>query len=261
LLLALGVSTVAYAQDGDITRGSQFYDAYCAACHGTDGQGRLGENLSEDFAAIDPEAFTRDVISKGVDNTSMPPWSRQYGGPLTEDQIDDIVAFVGSLSGGRSAMAPTATPIPVTPVPTVPGVSGDPSVGRTLFIANCAMCHGVAGEGVSGSDLHKAFSSIDPQQFVRATVARGIPNTAMPAWSQANGGPLTEEEIDHISSYIVTLSPTAEDQPSTGSVTEAEAESGGLPGWVLGILALIVVGVLIVVVIHFSSQGQKPAEE
>ena len=152
-LLALSIAPTAFAQGGDITHGSQIYDANCAVCHGPTGQGRVGVNLSQDWPAIDPTAFTRAVIEQGVTGTAMPGWSQQYGGPLSDQDIEDVVAFVVSLSGGRSEMAPTATPLPVTPVPTVAGATGDPSLGLVLFKENCAMCHGEGGQGVSGAKL------------------------------------------------------------------------------------------------------------
>ncbi len=147
----------------------------------------------------------QSVVEQGIAGTAMPPWSQAHGGPLTDQEIADVSAFVVSLSGGRSEMAPTATPLPVTPVPTVAGVSGDPGVGQALFVQNCAMCHGDQGQGRVGANLNKAFASIAPQQFVRATVAQGISGTAMPAWAQANGGPLSDAEIDNISAYIISL--------------------------------------------------------
>ena len=132
-LLLILFTAAAAAQEGDITRGSQIYDANCAVCHGTEGQGRVGMNLSEDFPALDPNAYVQSVVEQGIDGTAMPPWSQAHGGPLTDQEIADVSAFVVSLSGGRSEMAPTATPLPVTPVPTVAGVSGDPGVGQALF--------------------------------------------------------------------------------------------------------------------------------
>lgn len=257
-LLALGISAVAFAQGGDITRGSQIYDANCAVCHGSSGQGRVGVNLSQDWPAIDPKAFTRAVIEQGVANTAMPGWSQQYGGPLSDQDVEDVVAFVASLSGGRSEMAPTATPLPVTPVPTVPGATGDPSLGLVLFTENCAMCHGKGGQGISGAKLTDVFSSIDPQQFVRATVADGVQNTAMPAWSQAKGGPLTEKQIDDISAYIISLNKQAQANAPTPTPTPAPAGSGGSNIFVI-LLVIVVVVVIIIAIMAFSGRQKNPS--
>lgn len=253
LLLVL-FSSIAWAQEGDITRGSQIFDANCAVCHGAEGQGRVGVNLSNDWPAIDPTAFTRAVIEQGVAGTPMTPWSQQYGGPLNQQEIEDVVAFVTSLSGGRSDMAPTATPLPVTPVPTVPGATGNPTQGKTLFAVNCAMCHGDDGQGRRGASLDKGFSSIDPQQFVRATVAQGIDNTAMPAWSQANGGPLTESEIDDISAFILTLSSPAQPPAPAPTPTPAPAATGGT-NWLMIVLVLVGIAVVVLLVVAFSGRG------
>lgn len=255
-LLLILFTLAASAQEGDITRGSQIYDANCAVCHGPEGQGRVGMNLSEDFPALDPNAYVQSVVEKGIDGTTMPPWSHTYGGPLSDQEIADVSAFVVSLSGGRSPMAPTATPLPVTPVPTVPGASGDAGAGQALFVANCAMCHGDQGQGRAGANLNKAFASINPHQFVRTTVANGIDGTAMPAWSQANGGPLTESEIDDISAYVVSLA----GGHSTTTATPAPAgTSGGGTNWPLILLAAAVVAGLVVLVVWFTRRKTPTA--
>jgi mono/diheme cytochrome c family protein len=264
LLLALALvllfGALASAQEGDVTHGSEIFDANCAVCHGPEGQGRVGADLSQDFPAIDPEAFLVSVIANGVSGSKMPAWSQEKGGPLSDQDIQDVAAFIESLSGGRSPMAPTATSLPVTPVPTVPGVSGDPTAGRALFVENCAMCHGEQGQGLVGANLNKAFASINPQQFVRATVSQGISGTAMPAWSQANGGPLTEAQIDDISAYIVSLG-QQQAQEATPTPTPVEPAPSGTSTALLVILVLVVVAVLVIVVMQLSSRGQKPAEE
>lgn len=255
ILLTLAFAAAVSGQAGDVTRGSQIYDANCAVCHGSEGQGRVGINLSKDFPAIDPKAFAQAAIEQGVANTAMPPWSQKYGGPLTDQDIADVVAFVTSLSGGRSAMAPTATPLPVTPVPTVPGATGNPGQGRVLFIQNCAMCHGDQGQGLRGANLNKSFASINPQQFVRATVAEGIANTAMPAWGQGSGGPLSNQQIDDISSYILTLAP----KPSEPAAqpTPAPTQQGGVSSALLVLGALLLVAIVIVVVMQLSSRNKS----
>jgi mono/diheme cytochrome c family protein len=252
-LLLILFTTAAWAQEGDIIRGAEVFDANCAVCHGAEGQGRVGVNLSNDWPAIDPTAFTRAVIEQGVSGTVMTPWSQRYGGPLNDQQIEDVVAFVTSLSGGRSPMAPTSTPRAVTPVPTVPGATGNATNGVLLFSANCAMCHGEDGQGRAGASLTAGFASINPQQFVRATVAQGIDNTAMPAFSQNYGGPLTESEIDDISAFIVSLGSTAP-QPVPTATPAPTADSG--TNWLMIILVLIGVVAVILLIVAFSGRGE-----
>jgi hypothetical protein len=65
----------------------------------------------------------------------------------------------------------------------------------------------------------------------------------MPAWSQASGGPLSDEQIANVAAYVLTLSPTV-------AATPAPAEAGPITlttGLIaLGILALLVIVGLVV---------------
>ncbi len=79
---------------------------------------------------------------------------------------------------------------------------GDPVRGGELFVANCAVCHGVNGQGRVGASLEE-FPGIDPSAAIEATIAAGVPGSVMPAWGQANGGPLSGQDIHDIAAYIV----------------------------------------------------------
>jgi mono/diheme cytochrome c family protein len=115
-----------------------------------------------------------------------------------------------------------------------------------LYDQNCLVCHGPNGEGRIGASLAKAWPSIRPDLQVKATIERGIEGSAMPAWSQANGGPLTDGEVDNLVAYILTWSTPA--NPATLAPTpvpEAPAQGTGLAVWLIAIvvIALVIVGV------------------
>lgn len=76
--------------------------------------------------------------------------------------------------------------------------------GALLFTQNCAMCHGPQGEGRIGATLSKDWPSIRPDLRVKDTISNGIPGSVMPAWSQAKGGPLSSEQIDLLTNYILS---------------------------------------------------------
>lgn len=78
---------------------------------------------------------------------------------------------------------------------------GNPERGGELYVQNCAMCHGVDGQGRVGARLEH-FPGIQIESTLSQTIAEGVSGSVMPAWSQANGGPLSEQDIADIASYI-----------------------------------------------------------
>ncbi len=82
--------------------------------------------------------------------------------------------------------------------------------GRELYVDNCTSCHGTRGEGGVGSPLNsKALLTLASNDVLAQTISAGRPNTTMPAWSQMNGGPLTDEDIRHVVSFIRAWEPDA----------------------------------------------------
>lgn len=90
--------------DLTLHRGAALFGQYCATCHGFQGQGIVGPRLNNNPVL---NKFTDDdirrIISGGVplnvaDPTvlQMPAWSQRYGGALTDDDINYMVAFIRS---------------------------------------------------------------------------------------------------------------------------------------------------------------------
>ncbi|HND47709.1 MAG TPA: c-type cytochrome [Anaerolineales bacterium] len=69
----------------------------------------------------------------------------------------------------------------------------------SLYAENCAVCHGVKGEGIGSIPAldNPALKTMDTEELFK-TIARGRFNTAMPAWSQEDSGPLSEYQIDEL---------------------------------------------------------------
>ena len=82
--------------------------------------------------------------------------------------------------------------------------------GYNLYQANCARCHGVNGEGGVGpvlNDQMKLFSHLNEQYIhtvleVGGRYVCGNPKSAMPVWSQSNGGPLNYIQIEDLIAFI-----------------------------------------------------------
>lgn len=238
-----GVGAQAPDQD-QLERGARIFADNCAVCHGLEGEGRVGATLAKDWPSIRPDLQIRSTIENGIENSPMIAWSHENGGPLSDEDIDALVAYILSWETGGPRIIP-ATPTPVLRgvITPVPGVEGDPNRGALLYDQNCAVCHGPEGQGRIGATLAKAWPAIRPDLRVRTTISEGIENSAMPAWSQANGGPLTESDIDDITSYVMTFeSTTLQTSPTP---TPAPPLNVFLTGWG-GVLVFIVLFALIV---------------
>ena len=76
--------------------GAEIFTSTCASCHGPEGQGAIGPNLTDAFwlHGAAPEDVYR-VISQGVVEKGMPSWD----GVLSEEEQAQAMAFVFSLRG------------------------------------------------------------------------------------------------------------------------------------------------------------------
>jgi cytochrome c oxidase cbb3-type subunit 3 len=243
----LALAGPAYAQQddgGDPVRGAELYSTYCAVCHGETGEGRIGATLTSVFASISPSALMEQVITAGREGTAMPAWGEAYGGPLTDADVQDIIAYINSWGTASQPPAP-APPLPAVEIPPVPEVDGDPNVGYTLFQQNCAACHGEQGEGGAGASLNSAFAAIAPGAFTIETVKRGIPGSLMPPFAQSFGGPLTDQQINDIAAYVLSL-----EQRAPAPAVEIVGRAGFLPLFILLLAVVVVVFVLGLLVTH-----------
>lgn len=83
----------------------------------------------------------------------------------------------------------------------VPTAKAGAADGAGLYAANCASCHGKAGEGMGA--VFPALAGNDAladADFVIRTVLNGVPGTAMPAF----GGRFSDEEVAAVVSYVRT---------------------------------------------------------
>lgn len=238
--------------DASIERGEAEFTlasgANCAQCHGPEGQGG--------FAATDPSwpapplnnvfaRFPRDeikrIIEMGRPGTPMPSWAVEFGGPLNDQKIDDIVNFVESIqvADGEHWELPA-----------------DITSGREVFERKCAVCHGDNAEGQgmgqplptffapdlttefyrlglkvkreeitreirnrllaehadrtdpTAEEVQSALDATSPEEIIEAgeeaarnTILRGRPNTPMPAWQNR----IQIEHIDAVLEFLASI--------------------------------------------------------
>ncbi|MEE8389552.1 MAG: c-type cytochrome [Anaerolineae bacterium] len=199
-----------------IARGARLFDSYCAGCHGRRGDGLAGinpplnvEDLWEDREDIAFYGTLHDYIalniSAGHPTQRMPSWADDYGGPLRNDQIEDLTQFVLNWMGPQPEgvrvevvePTPVAEPAPAgTPAPVV---AGDPAQGEQVFVTTCAVCHGPDASGSElGPPLIRADVAAKDDDFFRDTIANGRPGTSMPPWS----GVLSPQDIEDIIAFL-----------------------------------------------------------
>lgn len=96
-------SYAAGQQISNVQRGAALYAQYCYQCHGTKGQGRAGPKLDNnpDVNKLTDTDLLR-IISGGIYDSNnittaiMPAWSQDYGGPLTNTDIQNLFLLIRS---------------------------------------------------------------------------------------------------------------------------------------------------------------------
>ncbi|MGD8403576.1 MAG: c-type cytochrome [Anaerolineales bacterium] len=73
----------------------------------------------------------------------------------------------------------------------------------SLYAENCAVCHGLNGEGIGATPpLNAPGLQSMPYDELYKVIARGRFETAMPAWSKEDGGPLSDYQIGELVALI-----------------------------------------------------------
>ena len=83
-----------------LAEGKSIFTVRCAACHGVNGQGIVGPNLTDDYWLHGNKINDLfKTIKYGVQSKGMPTWESQ----LTPKQISDVANYVESIHGTHPA--------------------------------------------------------------------------------------------------------------------------------------------------------------
>jgi mono/diheme cytochrome c family protein len=78
---------------------------------------------------------------------------------------------------------------------------GTGKYGQALYDADCAICHESKNRAAVVPDL-RAIKTPTNDEFWRTWIAHGKPGSLMPAFSPADGGPLSDVQIASLISYL-----------------------------------------------------------
>jgi mono/diheme cytochrome c family protein len=81
-------------------------------------------------------------------------------------------------------------------------------MGQELYAASCGICHDAEHRAAMVPDLKVPRSARDIA-FWQKWIMEGKPGTLMPAFAQAHGGPLSQEQIDSLTIYLYQTMPKA----------------------------------------------------
>jgi cbb3-type cytochrome c oxidase subunit III len=169
----------------------------CMGCHGQDAGGRIGIGprlASDSYLAAASDEFLFQTIKNGRAETTMVPW----GNAFTDDQIENLVAYLRSLNPVEPATLDESD------------LTGNPERGAEIFANICAGCHGRSGAGyqetANGTGIgRKAFLASASDGFIRYIVKHGKTLTKMRGFSKENVtaiANLDDQQIDDTIAYL-----------------------------------------------------------
>jgi ubiquinol-cytochrome c reductase cytochrome c subunit len=203
----------------DISAGRQLFETSCITCHGANLQGVKDRGVS--LIGVGGAAVYFQV------STGRMPLARQGAeadrktAKFSEQQIDQLAAYVQSVAGGPAA--PNGTQLRDANV----------AEGGELFRLNCASCHGSTGRGapLSAGVIVPSLMNANDRQMYTAMLT-GPEN--MPVFSDNT---LTPQQKRQIISYVQTIK--ASKDPGGHGIGRIGPVSEAIVVWVGGIGVLM----------------------
>ena len=175
------------------------YANNCAGCHGADGRLGASRPLNDPvYLALVPRERVRTVIADGIPNTLQPAFAVTAGGPLTDAQIDALVAGIAQTWAKPPAITAGS-------LPPYAAAAGSADRGQAVYAAACAGCHGATGLGgpKGGAIADASYLSLVTDQYLRTTVIAGRVDLGMPDWrGTLSGQPLTAQQIADVVAWL-----------------------------------------------------------
>ncbi len=233
------MSSYAAAQQAEaIEVGADLFEINCSGCHGLKAQGIPGlapplndryfftqrleevgwEGSLEDYiiATISTgrPVSTRPDQYPGGGSPAMPAWSEEYGGPLREDQIRNIAAFIMNwkpIALGQAEIAELPTPTPRPEEADNPIARGQ----RVFTERGCGGCHTIQGLSAGTlapnlTQIGKVAASRKPdlsaEEYIRESILTPtafVVEGYQPIMPQNYGEQLSQQELDDLVAFLL----------------------------------------------------------
>lgn len=220
LAQASPATATAEASADDISEGGKLFAANCATCHGLDGAGQAG--VAPTLIGVGAASVDFQVGTGRMPMQASGPQAPAKQVQFTQDQIDQLAAYVASLAPGPAVPAAEA----------YDAKDADAAQGMQLFRTNCAMCHGSVGGGgalTQGKYAPNLLSTTPKHIYEAMLTGPG----SMPVFNEAN---MTPEDKRDIIAYLDEQKGAAPGGLALGSIGPV---AEGLWGWLVG-MGLIV---------------------
>jgi len=208
-----------------VEAGRQLFLEGCSSCHGASGAGAAtadgelrGPPLLESGAAA--AYYQLSTGRMPLANSEEPP--RRKEPAYDDDEIDALVAFVGSLGDGPE-------------VPVLPSTPADLAAGNELFRDNCQACHSASGSGGALS-YGRAAPPLSPAEPLQIASAVRVGPGQMPVFDD---DVLTDREVGDVVAYVEYLDDPAD--PGGLPIGRIGPIPEGFVAWFLGMTGLLAI--------------------
>ncbi|HEX6568068.1 MAG TPA: cupredoxin domain-containing protein [Acidimicrobiales bacterium] len=155
---------LAERQAAEVRAGRDLWASNCGSCHGEDGEGVDAPALnSEEFLAQATNQQIHHVTQAGIPGTEMGAWWNEMGGPLTDEQVRTVVAYIFSWRPTAPSRPdwrePTTTTAPATTTTTSPEQAATtvPGPQEVMVTATDGACSPLEIDVPAGQQLVVAF--------------------------------------------------------------------------------------------------------
>lgn len=185
--------------------GKQLYSNNCSACHGANGHGGVGVPLAlPDFQYGVTNDYLEKTIRLGRPGRVMPAFTQ-----LSDAEVKSIIKYIRNWAPGKPFKYSNAK------------INGNAKHGKQLYMKNCAVCHGVKGEGGKGTGVtfsrprdlpviapalnNSGFLASAPDIMIKTVLMNGREGTPMTSFLKHG---LSEKDIDDVVTYVRSFEKT-----------------------------------------------------